>query len=542
MNKRPELFDRLRGRLIVSCQAWENDPFYGPENMARFARAAVEGGAAAIRANGPDDVRAIRAAVTVPIFGLQKRMMGDHSVLITPSVGDAAELVHAGADVVALDCTARGKSYGALKRLERIKAELGVTVAADIATTEEAVAAAEAGADFVLSTMRGYTMETAHIRAFESAFISELVRKVRVPVIAEGRIWTRDDARAAFAAGAFAIVVGSAVTRPRDITACFVSGIQNLNNTGEQWLLAIDVGGTNIKYGIVSGGGDLRAESTTRTRVSAGRQGLLEQIVDIGRGLIVTARDAKMRPVALGIAAAGWIDANSGRVIYSTANLPDWTGTPIAERLSGELGIPVFVENDANALAIAEKSFGVARTAHNFICITLGTGVGAGCYIRGELHAGAHAMASALGHLTIEPNGLPCTCGRSGCLEQYANSAALLRYAEPAHIGQNRYRSAETLIAAANRGDACAQSAIRVLSGYLARGCSLAIDLLDPELIVLSGGLVQDNAILLSELERALAVSVPLWKERGISIRASALGYFGGVIGAGAVALKRSFG
>ena len=124
----------------------------------------------------------------------------------------------AGADLIALDCTARGERCGALERLRRIKAELGVPVFADIATVQEAVRAAEAGADAVLSTLRGYTRETRHVKTFEPAFIAELVRAVGVPVIAEGRIQTPAEVCAALDAGAFAIIVGTAITRPEMIT------------------------------------------------------------------------------------------------------------------------------------------------------------------------------------------------------------------------------------------------------------------------------------------------------------------------------------
>lgn len=524
------LLERLRGRLIVSCQAWEDDAFHGPEHMARFARAAVEGSAAGIRANGPEDIGAIRATVSVPIIGIQKRTMEDGKILITPDVDSAARLVTAGADVVALDCTARGQRFGALERLRQIKGELKTPVAADIATLEEAQAAAEAGADFVLSTMRGYTAETAHITTFDAGFLAQLIGVVQVPVIAEGRIWTREEARAAFLAGAFAVVVGSAVTRPREITMRFAGAIRSWNPGNERCIAAVDLGGTNIKSGLVSATGQLSAESTAPTRTSNGRTQVLEQIAGIGRALMGQGQ----RPAALGIASAGWIDANTGRVVYGTGNLPDWTGAPIGETVAAELGIPVFVENDANAAAIAEKRFGVARRAQDFLCITLGTGVGGGCYAHGELNRGAHSMANALGHLAIEPGGLLCTCGRRGCLEQYANSAALLRYG-----GAERYSSAAEVIAGAHHGDENAGQAIRTLAGYLARGCALAIDLMDPELIVLSGGLAEGNPLLVTELEAALAELVTRWRERGIAVRRSALGYFAGVLGAAAVALER---
>ncbi len=202
----------LEGGLIVSCQADPTDAFYGL--MDRFARAALAGGAKGIRANGPDDIRAIRHAVELPIIGIQKSLHHDGKILITPSFESALALASAGATAIALDCTRRGQASGAFDRLRRMKAELKLPVMADIATVEEAIAAFEAGADFVLSTMRGYTVDTSDIAHFDPRFIEQLVRAVGVPVIAEGRVDTPDLARQAIEAGAFAVVVGSTITRP----------------------------------------------------------------------------------------------------------------------------------------------------------------------------------------------------------------------------------------------------------------------------------------------------------------------------------------
>ena len=139
--------------------------------MARFALAAVEGGARGIRADGPEDIRAIRNAVSVPIVGIDKVRQDDGEVLITPSLEGARKLVEAGANAVALDCTARGQRFGALDRLRKIRRKtLGVPVLADIATVEEAAQATAAGADAVLSTLRGYTSDTSHVVGFEPAF------------------------------------------------------------------------------------------------------------------------------------------------------------------------------------------------------------------------------------------------------------------------------------------------------------------------------------------------------------------------------------
>ncbi len=208
-------------RLIVSCQAREGEPFRDPASMAKFVVSAVAGGAAAIRARGVEDVRAIRAAVDVPILGISKHVQSDGKVLITPAFEDARELVEAGAAMIALDVTCRGQRYGALDRVRRIRRELNVPVMADIATLEEALAAADAGADFVLTTMRGYTDDTAGIHDFDLGFVEELARRSPVPVIAEGKIDTPEQCRAALEAGAYAVVVGSAITRPVTIARRF---------------------------------------------------------------------------------------------------------------------------------------------------------------------------------------------------------------------------------------------------------------------------------------------------------------------------------
>ncbi|MBV9081305.1 MAG: hypothetical protein JOZ62_01415 [Acidobacteriaceae bacterium] len=160
----------LRGKLIVSCQAEEGDALFG--RMDLYAKAAVVGGAAGIRANGPIDVRSIRDAIAAPVIGILKRIQPDGKVLITPSFEDARALVDAGAAAIAIDCTRRGQATGALDRLRRIKAELCVPALADVATVKEGLQAVEAGADFVLSTMRGYTDDTSENRQFDPGFTS----------------------------------------------------------------------------------------------------------------------------------------------------------------------------------------------------------------------------------------------------------------------------------------------------------------------------------------------------------------------------------
>ena len=534
MNDFTKFHSALNGSLIVSCQAPDGSPFFGPASMARFARAAVEGGAAGIRANGPDDVRAIRQAVSVPIVGIGKELQEDGKILNTPSFEAAQRLVEAGADLIALDCTRRGQAYGALDRLHRIKAELGVPVLADIATVDEAVQAAGAGADAVLSTMRGYTAETQHATAFEPSFIAELVQAVGVLVIAEGRIWAPRQAREALDAGAFAIIVGTAITRPDAITRSFVQGLRAGESRGDARgnFVGIDLGATRTKFGLVSGEGDLLYQSSSPTPTKEGRDSLLRHLKATVAGCLAEAQQRGIKVDAVGVATAGWVDPASGQVVYATENIPGWTGATVGAYLHEACGLPVMVENDANALAVAEKRFGAAKAASDFVCMTLGTGVGGGCYVGGRLNHGSHFFANGLGHIPIQPDGLACTCGLSGCLEVYTNASALLRYAAPGN-----FASAEEVIAAANAGNPTARSAIQTLAEYLAMGCASIIHLLDPELLILSGGLAQNNPILLDALIERLAKRVAVWDQRKLRVQVSSLGYCGGVLGAAAVAL-----
>jgi len=157
--------------------------------------------------------------------------------------------------------------------------------------------------------------------------------------------------------------------------------------------------------------------------------------------------------------------------------------------------------------------------------------VGGGCYVGGRLNRGRHFFANAIGHLPIEPAGLDCMCGLRGCLEVYTNARALLRFA-----GNGDFHSAEEVIAAANSGHSAARGAIFTLAQYLAIGCASIVQLLDPDLLILAGGLAQNNPLLLSALEENLAQKATVWQQRKLRIAATPLGYAAGVLGAAAVA------
>jgi len=212
--------------LIVSCQAYEGDPLFGAHIMAALARAAEEGGAVGIRANSPADIAAIRQSTKLPIVGLYKVHSTTSEVYITPDLASAVAIAQAGCDMIAIDATPRPRQNGTtLEQLVRfIHDELGKPVMADVSCIEDALLAQTLGVEVISTTMAGYT---AHGRPKmpgpDLEFLAEVVKTVSVPVTAEGRFHEPQQVAQAMALGAHAVIVGSAITRPEDITRRFVN-------------------------------------------------------------------------------------------------------------------------------------------------------------------------------------------------------------------------------------------------------------------------------------------------------------------------------
>jgi N-acylglucosamine-6-phosphate 2-epimerase len=211
--------------LIVSCQAYEGDPLFGSHIMAALAVAAEQGGAVGIRANSPEDIAAIRAVTNLPIVGLYKLYSPSSQVYITPSCESAEAIARAGSDMIAIDATPRPRhnreTVGQL--IQFIHEALGKPVMADVSCIEDAVLAESLGADVISTTLAGYTQHgRPKMDGPDLEFVAEVVRRVRLPVVAEGRYHEPHQAAQAMQLGAHAVVVGSAITRPEDITRRFV--------------------------------------------------------------------------------------------------------------------------------------------------------------------------------------------------------------------------------------------------------------------------------------------------------------------------------
>ncbi|WP_447858703.1 N-acetylmannosamine-6-phosphate 2-epimerase [Enterobacter ludwigii] len=224
------VLDNLKGKLVVSCQALENEPLHSAFIMSRMALAAAQGGAAAIRANSVVDIEAIKQQVALPVIGIIKRDYPDSEVFITATMKEVDELMTVSPEIIALDATARQRPGG--EELATLVAHIrtrypSVRLMADISTTEEAVTAQALGFDCVGTTLYGYTTETAGhaLPDNDCTFLKEVLAAVDIPVVAEGNVDTPERAARCLELGAFMVVVGGAITRPQQITARFMAAI-----------------------------------------------------------------------------------------------------------------------------------------------------------------------------------------------------------------------------------------------------------------------------------------------------------------------------
>ena len=226
MTESQRVLQQIKGKLVVSCQALPHEPLHSSYIMSRMAVAAMQGGAAGIRAQSVSDINAIAEVCHLPIIGIVKRNYDDSEIYITPTMKEIEELLTTRAEIIAMDATCRKRPGGILTKelIDRVH-EAGRLAMADCSTFEECLAAQEMGFDIVSTTMSGYTEYSAHLDGPNFELIRKCAAQLAVPVIAEGKIHYPEDLRKVFECGAFSAVVGGAITRPQEITARFVSYI-----------------------------------------------------------------------------------------------------------------------------------------------------------------------------------------------------------------------------------------------------------------------------------------------------------------------------
>ena len=282
-----------------------------------------------------------------------------------------------------------------------------------------------------------------------------------------------------------------------------------------RYILGVDIGGTNLVVGAVTeDGAHIRGLRSEPTGVPDGPDIVLERIVRMaGETIAATkAHDAEAAILGVGIGSPGPLDRKRGLVIF-TPNLR-WTNMPVRDRIGNALGLRAALDNDANCAMLGEHWVGAAMGASNAVCFTIGTGIGGGIIVNGKLLHGASDAAAEIGHITIDVNGRRCGCGNDGCLEAYASGPAIARRAcEAIEAGAMSEISAmagndpsaitaQTVFEAAARGDALADELVRDTARYLGVGIANMLNIMNPEVVVVCGGVTQAGDHLFVPLRR----------------------------------------
>lgn len=221
------MLDVIKNNLIVSCQALEDEPLHSSFIMGRMAKAAKEGGAVAIRAQGVEDIIEIKKVTNLPVIGIIKRNYKDSEVFITPTEKEIKELIETGCEMIALDATNRTRPNNEkIKDLLELIHKSKRLAMADVSTYEEGIKAKEMGFDCISTTLSGYTSYSTQSDKVDFKLLEELVKDCSIPVICEGRIYTPEELKKAFDIGAYSVVIGGAITRPQQITERFVNAIK----------------------------------------------------------------------------------------------------------------------------------------------------------------------------------------------------------------------------------------------------------------------------------------------------------------------------
>ncbi len=300
-----------------------------------------------------------------------------------------------------------------------------------------------------------------------------------------------------------------------------------------QVVTGVDIGGTDIKVGLVTLDGRVEKSGTIGTRPEEGPRAAAARIRDwlAGQG------DAARNVAAAGVACAGLIDREAGGIITSP-NLDGWEGAELGRIFSSTLGVPVHVENDANAAAFGEYRMGAGRGTKYFACLTLGTGVGGGLVIGGFLHRGFHGLAGEIGHTIVMVDGPRCSCGNHGCLEAFVGAGYIVERAkaalesEPASaLGGLEHITVKDISVAAAGGDRLSLAVLKETGRYLGIGLCNLIHLVDPEVIAIGGGVAGAGELILEPARETIRDCVMHEVLAGVRVVQAELGNRAAMIG-----------
>ena len=311
--------------------------------------------------------------------------------------------------------------------------------------------------------------------------------------------------------------------------------------------IGVDLGGTNIVAGVVDEQYTILAKTRCKTRAERSSEEIMRDIAWLCREAVKKAGLSMSDVGGVGIGCPGTCNTETGMVEY--ANNLNFNNVPLVARMNELLGVPVYINNDANVAALGEAVAGAAKGAQSCICITLGTGVGGGVILDGKIYEGCNYAGAEMGHIVIQMNGDPCTCGRQGCLESYASATALVRQTKRAmeqHPESTMWKQVNGDITKVNgltafdgmrAGDAVATAVVDQFVEYLACGVTNIINIFQPDIVCIGGGISHEGETLVAPLrERVVNERYSKFCEKQTQVVAAVLGNDAGVIGAACLA------
>jgi len=310
--------------------------------------------------------------------------------------------------------------------------------------------------------------------------------------------------------------------------------------------IGIDLGGTDIKAGLIDSNGQIHLNKKKPTDAQKGGEFVLNNLIGITSELLLTPEAKKSEILGIGVGSPGVIDPITGKVIDMSPNLPGWTGTEIKASFEKEIKLPTFADNDADVGALGEYIFGAGKGKNSLICLTLGTGVGGGYIKDGKIFHGGLG-GGEFGHTTIEVNGRNCNCGGKGCLESYASANAIAEYAREVVArthdtmmeqiaGSYDKITSKIVYDSAIKGDNVAVHVIEWSAKYLGSAISNFINILAPDIIVLGGGASALFDFMKNVIYKEMQMRVYSKSAKETPVVKASLGEEAGIVGAAALA------
>jgi glucokinase len=316
-----------------------------------------------------------------------------------------------------------------------------------------------------------------------------------------------------------------------------------MDHSDKRTAIGVDLGGTSIKFALAAEDGKVIKEDKKPTNTEAAKETILDSLREAIIQMKEYAHRRGYRPVTVGLGTPGSVEIDSGFLMGSTPNFLHWRNVEIKKELEKDVGLPVFVDNDANLMALGETRFGAGIGHHHVICLTIGTGVGGGIIIDDNLYRGFHCAGAELGHISLELEGLPCNCGGRGCLEAYASATAILRnfkdqYEKKKIAFNAQEMDVRHIFKLYRQNDAIARQVIEEACYYLGRGLATLINIFNPSMFIIGGGVAEAGEIYLSKV-RDTAYRYAMEKPReGVQIVGAKLGNRAGYLGAISFALE----